>query len=149
MMRRTLTPAIFFFILICNAISCTSAFPNDELDYMWRLDRIQYLSGYDFEGNTADEVHKEDVWFSFARSVIEIRDHVPYGYAGIAILNSNKLTIDYSMYEGTEDYDFEHICTTLRNNGIYSTVTEFNIECLTSDQLILSDGNCRLYFTRL
>lgn len=119
--------------------SCTSVFPNEKLDYMWRLDKISYLNGHDYDGRICQEEEKKGIWFSFARDLVEISENQPHGKIGITTDYGDSIKFDFSMYENISEL---HRC------GIWESVTTFNIEVLNSGKMILSDNNVRLHFTR-
>lgn len=148
MKNRTISSALILAATVFCLTACTTAFPDDDLDYMWRLDKISYPGGHDLEGNIAHEVQVRDVWFCFARDLVEIRDSCAYGYVGVTMEKEGTIQFDYSMYEGSEDYDADKILATLRKCGVASFVTTFRIDRLSSERLVLSDENCRLFFTR-
>lgn len=126
-------------VILLSVSSCTSAFPNGKLDYMWRLDKITYLKGHDYFGNECTEEEKGRIWYSFARDLVEIRDNQPYGKIGITTDYGDSIKFDFSMYESIPEL---HSC------GIWDSITTFKIELLNSREMILSDLNVRLSFTR-
>lgn len=130
---------LFSLSIILSISSCTSAFPNGKLDYMWRLDKITYLNGHDYNGNECAEEEKGKVWYSFARDLVEISDNQPHGKIGITTDYGDSIKFDFSMYPSITDL---HPC------GIWNNITTFKIELLDSGKMILSDQNVRLSFTR-
>lgn len=141
-MKRTGTlTVLLYFIIIFITSSCTSVFPNDQLDYMWRLDKI-----YDI--NSKEEKEIEHVWFCFARDLIEICDNTPHGPVGVISDYGDSLKIDYSMYTESTTYDTTSLLKILRECGISSLTTTFIIEKLDSGKMILADKDFRLYLTR-
>lgn len=125
--------------------SCTKMFPNDNLDYMWRLDTVTYLDGQNFDGNPCGDEAKTNAWYCFARDLVEVRHGDIHGPIGVVTDYGDSLRFDFTLFEegnpGTA-------MNTLKNCGIQSLVTTFNIESLTSANMILKGDKTRLSFTR-
>ncbi len=135
----TLAAILLCLVPMLMTTSCTSAFPNDKLDFMWRLDRIVYLNGHDYFGNECREETKGTVWYAFARDLVEINGDKADNKIGITTDFGDSLRIDYSMYSSISD---------LISCGIWEKVTTFKVEQLTSASMILTDSNVSLFFTR-
>lgn len=118
--------------------SCTSAFPNDRLAFLWRLDKIEFLDGKDYSGNPCDEMQVE-AWYSFARDLVEIREgHAEPGCFGIVTDYGDSLRLDFSLH-----YD----SLRLAGMGIVEKAPVFKVEKMDSE-MILSNDKSRLFFTR-
>ena len=68
-MRKVLlkiTAALF----VALFLSCEDVFHNDALDYMWRLDSVEYSDSLDFYGRPCLEESKDGLWISFARDLV-------------------------------------------------------------------------------
>ena len=141
MKRTAILTVLLYLMTMLIASSCTSVFPNDKLDYMWRLDKI-----YDIDSKEEKEI--EHVWFCFARDLIEICSNTPHGPVGVIYDYGDSLKIDYSMYTESTTYDTESVLRILRECGISSLTTTFVIERLDSGKMILADKNFRLFLTR-
>lgn len=115
--------------------SCTSAFPNDKLAFLWRLDKIELLDG---SGNPFDEMQIE-AWYSFARDLVEIRKgYAEPGVFGILTDYGDSLRFDFSLH-----YD----SLSLAALGMFEKVTMLKVEKMDSE-MILSNNNSCYYFTR-
>ena len=125
--------------------SCENVFHNDKLDYMWRLDSIEYIDGVDFNGNACSKESKEGVWFSFARDLVKVENkESAFGVIGILTDQGKQLTFDFSMYE---DEQWSTL-TNLTQIGIDAKVALFNVTELNSKELVLSGSKTVLRFTR-
>ena len=125
-------------------LSCENVFHNDKLDYMWRLDCVEFIDGKDFDGNDAGPETKSGCWFSFARDLVELDNRNSYFQAiGVLTDNGNDLTLDFSMCGNMENLDGE-----LKRMGLGSRVERFQISTLDSKSLVLTGSKTRLSFTR-
>ena len=75
-MRRKLFIKVlwaFSFLVLGICSGCMEhAFPNDDLDFYWRLDRIEYKDGMDFLGNPCQSKDVDNIMFGFARHIVLI-----------------------------------------------------------------------------
>ncbi len=138
---RDIIAAFFTILSVWLLTSCTKVFPNDKLDYLWRLDKICY------SGSGNHEVEKSGIWYAFARDLVEIRNGEINGPIGILTDYGDSIKIDYSMYAGVADYDTESLLRYLSDCGITSLTVVFKIERLDSN-MILSNNDTRLFFTK-
>ena len=142
-MRRS---AKYILLLLCMAafISCENVFHNDRLDFLWRLDSVEYLSGYDFDGKPCRVEPKEGLWFSFARDLVEIENNrSEFAAIGILVDKGDTLVLDFSMYQ-----EWEVIMDGLRMMGMDSLVSTFCVTELNRKKLILTGDKTILNLTK-
>ena len=138
---------IFLIALIAALLqSCENVFHNDELDFMWRLDSVEYIDGVDFDGNTCSVESKEGLWLSFARDLVKIDDRNSYFRAiGILTDKGRQLDFDFSMYQ---EQDWPKIDSVLKSMGIDAKVSSFNITELNRKNLVLTGSKTILKLTK-
>lgn len=125
--------------------SCENVFHNDKLDYMWRLDSVEYIDGVDLNGNECSKESKEGVWFSFARDLVKVENKKSdFCVIGILTDQSEQLTFDFSMYE---DVQWATLAG-LKQMGIDAKVASFNVTELNSKEMVLTGSKTVLRFTR-
>lgn len=125
-------------------LSCENVFHNDKLDFMWRLDSVEYIDGKDFDGNNAVSEAKSSCWFSFARDLVELDNRNSYFQAvGVLTDHGNALTLDFSMCGNIENLDGE-----LRRMGLGTRTERFEVSTLDSKKLVLTGSKTRLSFTK-
>lgn len=148
MIKLYRTASVISLSLCCILFAaCTSAFPNDELDEMWRLDKIEFPNGFDFEGNECDMKAIDNVWYCFAREIVQIhRNHTDY--IGKAHISDNSLFFDFSGYNRGTGYNPEQVLKEINALGVEAICTEYHIDELNGSTMILTGRNTRLYFTR-
>lgn len=140
--------AVMIFLTGTTA-SCDKAFPNDDLDYMWRMDSISFLKGVDFNGNECTGLKKGDVWYCIARDLVEIRsNNSPRGPIGVITEKEDSLNFDFTMYRSDDASKNNEMLWTLRSCGLQDYLTTYRIEELGSGKMVLSDSRARLFFTR-
>lgn len=149
-----------FIILISLAALCLSSlltgcekvFPNDKLDNFWRLNRVEYREGSNFNGESCYADTLKSVYFGFSRHLLQIENHTTGGsYWGNIVDNGDSLTLDFSAYEKPENaskYDPVKTLAGLQTCGIESLVTTFSIDRLTRREMQLSTPRVRLYFEK-
>lgn len=141
MNKTTRYIVLLFFSL--TILSCENVFHNDRLDFMWRLDSVEFVDGKDFEGNSCDIVYTSGVRFSFARDLLEVESDKRYLRTfGVLTDNGNCLSFDFSMCVET------NIDDELRLIGIGSRKTVFEVTLLDGNNLILTGDKTILRFTR-
>lgn len=136
----------FLHILLLTLVfvSCENVFHNDSLDFMWRLDRIEYSGGTDFEGNVCDGLSTQGLWVSFARDIIEIEDKNTYfSSIGIQTEFGDSIKFDFTMCTNQGALDFE-----LHKFGIPSHISAFCKTTLNKKNMVLTGEKSTLYFTR-
>ena len=97
---------VVMIMLALSFCSCENVFHNDKLDYLWRLDSVEYVDGVDLNGNPCTKEPKQGYWLSFARDLVKI-DNKDNQFAAIGILtdNGDNLVFDFSMYEGLQKWN--------------------------------------------
>ena len=115
---------------------------------MWRLDKVEYPDGRDFDGNVCSMEPKDSIWFSFARDLIEICLQQPQGPIGIMTRISDSIFIDYSIYIGASDYNQDELLSRLRKCGIPSLKSSFRIDLPDRKSLVLSGDRSVLFLTK-
>lgn len=143
-MKRISATALIMLVMVLLH-SCENVFHNDKLDYMWRLDNIEYIDGVDFNGNVCSKESKEGVWFSFARDLVRVEDKSS-GFCVIGVLTDQgkQLSFDFSMYQD-EKWGAEY---GLKQIGIGSMVSSFNVTELNKKEMVLTGSKTVLRFTR-
>lgn len=140
---RDIIAAFMTILSVWQFTSCAKVFPNDKLDFLWRLDKVCYLHS----GTSNNEMEKSGIWYAFARDLVEIRNGETNGPIGILTDYGDSIKIDYSMYCEVAEYDIDSLLRYLSNCGITSLTTVFKIEQLDCN-MILSNNDTRLFFTK-
>lgn len=144
-MRKTCN-IIIIILLTLTAYSCENVFHNDELDFMWRLDSVEFIDGVDFDGNPCTVATKEGLWLSFARDLVKVDDRNSYTSAiGILTDNGKQVSFDFSMYEEPE---WPGTDTLLKSMGINTRLSTFSITLLDKKKLILTGDKTILRLTK-
>ncbi len=143
-MKRIGTTALIMLVMVLLH-SCENVFHNDKLDYMWRLDNIEYIDGVDFNGNTCSIESTEGVWFSFARDLVKVEDKRS-GFCVIGVLTDQgeQLSFDFSMYEDEQWATLNG----LKQMGMDAKVVSFNVTELNKKEMVLTGSKTVLRFTR-
>lgn len=137
--------SLLLLTLVLSMDSCENVFHNDKLDFMWRLDSVEYLEGKDLYGNPCDVESKEGAWFSFARDLVEIENHKSlFSAIGVLTDKGNSLVFDFSMYED----DWPGIEDGLKMLGIDAKVSQFSVTELNGKKMILTGSKTVLKFTK-
>lgn len=125
--------------------SCENVFHNDKLDYLWRLDSVEYIDGVDLNGNACSKESKEGMWFSFARDLVKVENkNKEFCVIGILTDLGDQLTFDFSMYEDVQWATLNG----LKQMGIDAKVASFGVTELNSKELVLTGSKTVLRFTR-
>lgn len=137
---------VIILILMVLLQSCENVFHNDKLDYMWKLDSLEYPDGVDLFGNICSKQSIDGAWFSFARDLVKVEDKRS-GLCIIGILtdHGDQLTFDFSMYN---DDNWQPIDDGLKQIGIKDKVTNFNVIELKRDKLVLENSKAIFRFTK-
>lgn len=144
-MRKVL-PKITAALFVALFLSCEDVFHNDALDYMWRLDSVEYSDSLDFYGRPCLEESKDGLWISFARDLVWLESsNSEFSAIGIFIDKGDYLTFDFSMYN---EENWKGIDNGLKIFGIGSRVSTFNVTELNRKHLILTGIKTVLRFTR-
>lgn len=144
-MRRLATIVLSgFLVLLC--FSCENVFHNDDLDFLWKLDRVEYPDGMDLSGKPCTFENKDSLWFSFARDLVMVEDKKSH-FSAIGILkdNGNTLSFDFSMYDEENWYGIDF---GLKKMGIDSKETTFYVTELNRKHLVLTGSKTVLRLSR-
>ena len=144
-MRRTVR--IFLLTLfVVSLLGCENVFHNDKLDYLWRLDEVEYLDGTDFSGNPCARESKKDLWFCFTRDLVMIENKSnDFSAIGVLTDQGETLVFDFSMYD---EQDWPDIVTNLNTAGLDSKVPTFHVSELNRKTMVLTGVKTVLTFTR-
>lgn len=138
MNRKIFVTLSALILLVLGVSSCEHAFPNDDLDFYWRLQTIEYASGQ-------TEQVKGDIMFGFARHMVLIEDITNGFYRhGVTTDTGDSLKLDFSMYPASET---DVILEGLVKCGIDSLVTTFKVD-YPKDRLVLTSGKSTLRFKK-
>lgn len=122
------------------------AFPDDALDFYWRLDRIEYRDGKDFQGQPCQSKDVDNIMFGFARHIvlIEAPDFSNQsGIHGVTTAIGDSLKLDYSIYNNNAA-----LTGKLQNCGLDSIVSTFKVEYPDRNHLVLSGRKTILSFRK-
>lgn len=122
--------------------SCESAFPNDDLDYYWRLDRIEYRDGVDFKGESCQYKDVDNIMFGFARHIVLIEAPGLSQQHGITTQAGDSITLDYSIYNNPK------LVNKLQECGLDSVVSTFKLEFPDNKKMVLSGRKTILRFRK-
>lgn len=114
--------ALMLVALVMFIGSCERAFPDDRLDYYWRLDRIEYKDGVNFCGDSCSCEEVDNTMFGFARHIVLIED-LTRGFSrhGVTTEFGDSIRLDYSMYDDGGLIDCLRFC------GVDSLVATFRV----------------------
>ena len=133
-------------VLACllPVMSCENVFHNDKLDFLWRLDSVEYLDGKDFSGKPCNKENKSGLWFGFSRDLVEIENqNSEFKAVGILKDSGDLLVFDFSMYS-----DWTVIMDGLRMMGMDTLVSTFQVTELNRKNMILTGNKTVLELTR-
>ena len=137
---------IFGTLLVVLFLSCENVFHNDALDFMWRLDSVEYSDSLDFYGKPCIKELKEGLWVSFARDLIWLESsNSDFSTIGILIDKGDYLILDFSMYN---EENWKGINYGLKSFGIDSSVSTFSVTELNRKHMILTGRKTVLRFTK-
>lgn len=108
------------------------AFPNDDLDFYWRLDRIEYRDGVNFQGTPCEYKDVDDIMFGFARHIVLIEAPGLSQQHGITTETGDSIKLDYSIYNNPA------LKGPLQDCGLDSVVSVFRIEYPDRQRMVLS-----------
>lgn len=138
MNRKIFVTLAVLILLVLGVSSCEHAFPNDDLDFYWRLQTIEYASG-------KTEQVKGDVMFGFARHMVLIEDlSNNFSRHGVTTDTGDSIKLDFSMYPASET---DAILEGLGKCGMDSLVTTFKVD-YPKDRLVLTSGKATLRFKK-
>jgi hypothetical protein len=118
------------------------AFPDDDLDFYWRLDRIEYRDGKDFQGQPCQSKDVDNIMFGFARHIVLIEAPGLSQQHGITTETGDSIKLDYSIYNNPALKD------QLQDCGLDSVVSVFRIEYPDRQRMVLSGKKTVLRFRK-
>ena len=139
MSKRLFLAALSFTVFVLEACSIENAFPDDKLDYYWRLDRIEYKGGVNFFGDSCQSEDIENTMFGFARHMVVIEDlSRDFTRHGVTSEMGDSIKMDFSMYE--DDSLNHYLCY----SGLDNVVTTFKKDFPDKNHLVLSSAKAIL-----
>lgn len=145
MKRKTLITVLSVLSVVAMVVgvsSCESAFPNDKLDFYWRLDRIEYRDGVDFSGNPCQSVDIDNIMFGFARHMVLIEAPGLAQQHGVTTEFDDSIRLDYSVYNNPG------LVSQLQKCGLDSIVSTFKLEFPDRKHMVLSGRKTILSFRK-
>ena len=118
------------------------AFPNDDLDFYWRLDRIEYKDGVNFKGETCEYKDVDNIMFGFARHIVLIEAPGLSQQHGITTEFDDSIRLDYSIYNNPV------LKNKLQECGLDSVVSVFKLEFPDRKSMVMSGKKTVLRFRK-
>ena len=142
-MKRKLFITVLSLLTLTVCSGCMEkAFPDDNLDFYWRLDRIEYRDGKDFQGQSCQYKDVDDIMFGFARHIVLIEAPGLSQQHGITTENGDSIKLDYSIYNNPA------LKGPLQDCGLDSVVSVFRIEYPDRQRMVLSGKKTVLRFRK-
>jgi len=143
MKKKFLLMAILVLSLTAAVVSCCEpAFPDDDLDFYWRLDRIEYRDGKDFQGQPCEFRDVDNIMFGFARHIVLIEAPGLSKQHGITTATADSIKLDYSIYNDAA------LVNRLNDCGLDSIVSTFKVDYPDRKHLVLSGRKTVLRFRK-
>lgn len=145
MKRRLFLTVLSVFSLLALLVfsGCMEkAFPNDDLDFYWRLDRIDFKDGRDFQGQECDYKTVDNIMFGFARHIVLIEAPGLNQQHGITTEFQDSIRLDYSVYNNPT------LAGQLQKCGLDSIVSTFKLEFPGRGRMVLSGKKTILRFRK-
>lgn len=135
--------ALMLVALVMCIGSCERAFPDDKLDYYWRLDKIEYKGGENFRGDSCSWEEVDNTMFGFARHIVLIED-LTRGFSrhGVTTELGDSIRLDYSMYDDGGLIDCLRFC------GVDSLVAPFRVSYPDRGRMVFENSWVVLRFRR-
>ena len=134
--------ALCLMVLVVFTGCMERAFPNDDLDFYWRLDRIEYRDGVNFQGVPCEYKDIDNIMFGFARHIVLIEAPGLSQQHGITTETGDSITLDYSIYNNPALTDKLQEC------GLDSLVSTFKLEFPDRQRMVLSGKKTVLRFRK-
>ena len=135
--------SVFALMVLAVCAGCMEhAFPNDDLDFYWRLDRIEYVDGVNFQGESCVYKDVDNIMFGFARHIVLIEAPGLTQQHGITTETDDSITLDYSIYNNPK------LITKLQECGLDSVVSTFKLEFPDRKRMVLSGKKTVLRFRK-
>ena len=145
-MNRKIYITVFWVLSLLTLAICSGcmekAFPNDDLDFYWRLDRIEYKNGTNFQGSPCEYKDVDNIMFGFARHIVLIEAPGLSQQHGITTEFGDSIKLDYSIYNNPALKDCLQEC------GLDSVVSVFRIEYPDRQRMVLSGKKTVLRFRK-
>ena len=138
----TVLSALCLMVPVVFAGCMEHAFPNDDLDFYWRLDRIEYRDGVNFQGVPCEYKDIDNIMFGFARHIVLIEAPGLSQQHGITTETGDSITLDYSIYNNPALTDKLQEC------GLDSLVSTFKLEFPDRQRMVLSGKKTVLRFRK-
>ncbi len=128
-------------LIVCSGCM-EKAFPDDDLDFYWRLDRIEYRDGQDFQGQSCQYKDVDNIMFGFARHIVLIEAPGLNKQHGVTTAIGDSIKLDYSIYNDAS------LADKLQSCGLDSIVSTFKVEYPDRKHLVLSGRKTILSFRK-
>lgn len=138
----TALSALFVIALLGFTGCMEHAFPNDDLDFYWRLDRIEYKDGINFKGESCEYKDIDNVMFGFARHIVLIEAPGLSQQHGITTEFDDSIKLDYSIYNNPA------LKGKLQECGLDSVVSVFKLEFPDRKSMVMSGKKTVLRFRK-
>lgn len=133
-------------VVLLSVCSCDNVFWDDELDYQWRLDKIEYVSGHNFAGDDMAVEEKTQCWLSMARDLAVFEDLS--SKSAIRVICRFEYDGDSITFDFTANSRQESLARLLPHFGLPGTVSSFSMQSLERNSMVMAGDSTVLYFTR-
>lgn len=135
--------SVFSLMVLVLCSGCMEhAFPNDKLDFYWRLDRIEFKDGTDFHGEPCEYKDIDNIMFGFARHIVLIEAPGLAQQHGVTTEFDDSIRLDYSVYNNPG------LAVQLQKCGLDSVVSTFKLEFPDRQHMVLSGKKTILRFRK-
>lgn len=135
--------SVFSLMVLVLCSGCMEhAFPNDRLDFYWRLDRIEFKDGTDFQGQPCEYKDIDNIMFGFARHIVLIEAPGLAQQHGVTTEFDDSIKLDYSVYNNPA------LAVQLQKCGLDSIVSTFRLEFPDRQHMVLSGKKTILRFRK-
>ena len=135
--------SVFSLMVLVLCSGCMEhAFPNDKLDFYWRLDRIEFKDGTDFQGEPCEYKDIDNIMFGFARHIVLIEAPGLAQQHGVTTEFDDSIRLDYSVYNNPG------LAVQLQKCGLDSVVSTFKLEFPDRQHMVLSGKKTILRFRK-
>lgn len=138
----TVLSVLCLMVLVVFTGCMEHAFPNDDLDFYWRLDRIEYKDGLNFKGESCDYKDIDNIMFGFARHIVLIEAPGLSQQHGITTEFNDSIRLDYSIYNNPALKDRLQEC------GLDSVVSVFKLDFPDRKSMVMSGKKTVLRFRK-
>ena len=135
--------SVFSLMVLVLCSGCMEhAFPNDKLDFYWRLDRIEFKDGTDFQGEPCEYKDIDNIMFGFARHIVLIEAPGLAQQHGVTTEFDDSIRLDYSVYNNPG------LAVQLQKCGLDGVVSTFKLEFPDRQHMVLSGKKTILRFRK-